>query len=428
MSPDDGIVFIRNARLFDPAQGLDVEGSVLVKDGKITGVGPGVVPVGDMKTIEAEGKYLFPAFCDPHVHFRTPGQTEKEDTNSGSMAALAGGFTTVIQMPNTTPVLDKPDLIREATADEPIELKVLGAVTYGSESRELTDFASLIDAGAVGLTDDGQGIAVPVFMKAALQFSAERGVPIACHAEEPEYGVRGAVRPGLIADSLGVPGWNPARESSMVERDIGLALETGGHVHFCHVSVDYSVEFIHQAKQDGLMVTSEVTPHHLTLTVNDVPTLGADAKMNPPLGTEKDRELLIEALADGTIDCIATDHAPHTPEEKSRGLERSPFGVIGLETSFSVVYTDLVRTGRIGLDRLVEAMTRVPRKIYNLEEVGLFKGSRADLVMVDLGKTWTVDPDKFESKARNCPFAKRELTGKIMWTMYRGNILWENGD
>lgn len=428
MSPDDGMILIRNARLFDPARGLNTEGSVLVKAGKITGVGPGVVPVGDMKVIEAEGKYLFPAFCDPHVHFRTPGQTEKEDISSGSMAALAGGFTTVIQMPNTSPVLDRPDLVREATANVPIELRALGAVTYGTESRELTDFASLIDAGAVGLTDDGQGIAVPVFMKAALQFSAKRGVPIACHAEEPEYGVRGVVRPGFIADSLGVPGWNPARESSMVERDIGLALETGGHVHFCHVSVDQSVEFIRQAKQEGLKVTAEVTPHHLTLTVNDVPSLGADAKMNPPLGTEKDRELLIEALADGTIDCIASDHAPHTPEEKAKGLEKSPFGVIGLETSFSVIHTDLVRTGRIGLDRLVEAMTSIPRKIYNLEEVGLFKGSRADLVLVDPQKTWTVDPARFESKARNCPFAGRELTGKVMWTMYRGKTLWEYRD
>jgi dihydroorotase len=425
MPPDDGMILIRGARLFDPAHGLDAEGSVLVKDGRIAAVGPGVVPVGEMKIIEADGKYLFPAFCDPHVHFRTPGQTEKEDISTGSMAALAGGFTTVVQMPNTSPVIDKPELVREVTADEPIELKVLGAVTYGSESRELTDFKALIDAGAVGLTDDGQGIAVPVFMKAALQFGAKRGVPIASHAEESEYGVRGVVRPGLIADSLGVPGWNPARESSMVERDIGLALETGGHVHFCHVSVDHSVEFIREAKRNKLRVTAEVTPHHLSLIVNDVPTIGADAKMNPPLGTEKDREVLIEALADGTIDCIATDHAPHTPEEKSRGLEKSPFGVIGLETSFSVIYTDLVQTGRIGLDRLIEAMTGIPRGIYNLEEVGLIKGSRADLVMVDPDKKWTVDPDKFESKARNCPFAGRELTGKVMWTMYRGKILWE---
>lgn len=425
MSPDDKIILIRNAHLFDPAHGVDVEGSVLVKDGKISGVGPDVVPVGEMEIIEGEGKYLFPGFCDPHVHFRTPGQTEKEDVESGSRAALAGGFTTVIQMPNTVPVVDKPELIRELTADEPVELKVMGAVTYGSESRELTDFAALIDAGAVGLTDDGEAIAVPVFMKAALQFSEEKGIPVASHAEEPTFGLKGVVRPGLIADSLGVPGWNPGRESSMVERDIGLAVENGGHVHFCHVSVDQSVEFIRKAKQEKVDVTAEVTPHHLSLTVNDVPTLGADGKMNPPLGTEKDRDILIEALADGTIDCIATDHAPHTPEEKSRSLDRAPFGVIGLETSFSVVYTDLVKTGKVGLDRVVEAMSSVPRGIYNLEQVGLFKGSRADLVLVDFEKAWKVDPDKFESKARNCPFAGRELFGKVLLTMYRGKILWK---
>jgi len=428
MTSPEPPLLIRNARLFDPASNIDVIGAIAVADGRIVGIGPDTVAEEHEGAIDAGGCCLFPAFCDPHVHFRTPGETEKEDLESGSRAALAGGFTSVIQMPNTNPVVDTPELVRDLTRDDPIELRVLAAVTYGSQSRELTDFASLLDAGAVGFTDDGQPVSVPVFMKAALEFGCERDVPITSHAEEPTIGLRGIVRAGTIADSMGVPGWNPRRESAMVERDAVLARRTGGHVHIAHVSTRGAVEIIRKAKSGGIRVTAEVTPHHLSLTVSDVPDIGADAKMNPPLGTEDDRRALIEGLADGTIDCIATDHAPHTPREKSQKLERAPFGVIGLETSFAVAYTRLVRPGAIGLARLVDAMSRIPREIYHLEPVALKIGSRADLVLVDLEKSWTVEPGKFQSRARNCPFKGMELYGKVLWTMYRGRILWEVRD
>ncbi len=425
MTSGESSLLIRNAKLLDPANDVDLAGSVLIRDGVIESIGPDIPSVAGVEEIDANGLHLFPAFCDPHVHFRTPGQTEKEDIESGSRAALAGGFTTVIQMPNTDPVIDSPELVMEMTRDEPIDLKVIAAVTIGSKSRELVDFQSLHDAGAVGFSDDGQPVMESVFMKAALIFGNEHGVPVASHAEDPSFGLGGIVRLGMVAESLSVPGWNPKRESEMVRRDAILAKNTGGHVHICHVSVAKSLETIRKAKEKGYNVTAEVTPHHLALTVNDVSDFGADAKMNPPLGIGEDCEALIDALADGTIDCVATDHAPHTPEEKSRGLMKAPFGVIGLETSFAVVYTELVLTGRIKFARLIEAMTSRPRDIFHLEKIGLIEGSRADLVLIDLNGKWTVDPEKFQSKGRNCPFVGQELTGRVIKTIYRGKVLWE---
>lgn len=428
MKPTQPSVLITNAHLFDPSNGVDYKGAVLVKNGRIEDTGLSIKAGNDVQVIDAGGMHLFPAFCDPHVHFRTPGQTHKEDIESGSRAALAGGFTSVIQMPNTSPVIDTPELVRDMTRDEPIELRVMGAVTLESRSRELTDFEALREAGAVGFSDDGTPVSEFVFMKAALTYSSEAGVPIASHAEDTSFGLGGIVRMGMIAESLGVPGWNPKRESAMVERDLKMARKFGGHIHVCHVSTTESVDFLRRGRKHDISMSAEVTPHHLGLTIDAVSQYGADAKMNPPLGTEEDRQILIEALADGTIDCIATDHAPHTPEEKSTGLMRAPFGVIGLETSFAVVYTELVKPGRITLNRLIDAMSHVPREIYNLEKVGLYKGSRADMTLVDLERTWVVEPGKFESKARNCPFAQRELGGKVLWTMYRGDVAWKSKD
>ena len=416
-------MLIINATLFDPANNVDFEGAVYIKDGKVADIGP-ELNVDGVDVIDASGCYVFPSFCDPHVHFRTPGQTHKEDLESGARAALAGGFTSVIQMPNTSPAVDNPDLVRELTRDVPIELRVMGAVTRGTEGRELTDFSALRDSGAVALTDDGQPVNERVFMQAAVQFSSETGLPVASHAEDKSLGLGGVVRIGRMAESLGVPGWNPAREASMVKRDCLLAKKLKGHVHICHVSVAESVDYLRTSRDKGYNVTSEVTPHHLLLTVNDVSDLGANGKMNPPLGVDKDREVLLQALSEGIIDCVATDHAPHTPREKSHGLMRSPFGVIGLETSFAVMYSEFVSMGLLDLDRLIDAMSIRPRKIFNLEPIGLVKGSRADLVIVDPARRWIVDPEKFESKSRNCPFAGMELTGKVVKTIRNGEILW----
>jgi dihydroorotase len=420
MPENDSSLLIRNARLFDPAQNLDERGDVLIADGVIRRVGGEIS--GGATVIDAGGRTLFPAFCDPHVHFRTPGFTNKEDLDSGCRAALAGGFTSVIQMPNTKPTVDSPSLVKDLTRNEPIELRVMGAVTRGLESEDLADFDALVNSGALGLTDDGKPVFDKRFMRAALEFSRTRGIPIASHAEDMSIGMQGAVRAGNVSEMLAVSGWAPAREWAMVERDIALAGETGGKLHLCHLSTRKSVDFVSEAKSRNLDVTAEVTPHHLTLTAEAVLDLGADAKMNPPLGEMSDREALINGLADGTIDCVATDHAPHTPKEKSLGLERAPFGVVGLETSFPVCFTKLVLTGRVSLARLIEAMTVRPREIFGLDRVGLFEGSRADLVLVDLNREWTVDPQLFQSKGRNCPFRGMKLTGRIIWTVYRGKL------
>lgn len=426
MASDSDSKLIRNAHLFDPSRNVDFTGDVLIEGSLIKSIGENLSPdQGGLEVIEAEGRHLFPAFCDPHVHFRTPGQTEKEDIESGSRAALAGGFTTVIQMPNTDPAVDKPEIVRDLTRDEPIELRVMGAITVGTRSRELVDMKPLLEAGAVGFTDDGEPVIEPVFMRAALKFSRKNGIPIASHAENPTIGLRGIIREGIISDTMDIPGWNAQRETTMVERDCDFANRLDAQLHICHVSVKQSLDIIRQAKDEGVEVTAEVTPHHLALTVEIVPDLLANAKMNPPLGTDEDRWALMEGFKDGTIDCIATDHAPHTPEEKLKDLEKAPYGVIGLETSFSVCYTELIKKGNLPLTRLIDGMVHKPRDIFHLERIGLFEGSRADLVLVDLDREWEVDPEKFESKAENCPFSYRRLYGKVLWTMYRGEIAWQ---
>jgi dihydroorotase len=399
-------------------------GDVLIVDGRIAQIGSNLK--SQVRMIEANGKWLFPAFCDPHVHFRTPGQTEKEDLESGCNAALAGGFTSVIQMPNTKPVVDTPALVHELTRDEPLELRVMAAVTKGIMSRDLTDLSSLLKAGAAGFSNDGQPIWTSELMASALEFSKKSGAKIADHAEYKSFHQNGPVRLGPVSKKLNVPGWDPSREWEMVERDIRIAHDTGGYLHICHVSTTRSVEAIRKAKSEGVNVTAEVTPHHLTLTSENVIEFGSNAKMNPPLGDELDRHALVEALSDGTLDCIATDHAPHTVDDKAKGIQDSPFGVTGLETSFPVCYTKLVKPGLITLNRLIDAISISPRRIFGLDRIGLFEGSRADMVLVDVDDNWNIDVRKFMSKGRNCPFDGMKVNGKILWTMYRGKLAYEN--
>lgn len=415
---------IKNAHLFDPSSGIDGIGDILISGRKIAGINPAAAPK-DAEIIDADGNYLFPAFADVHVHFRTPGQEHKENLKSGSRAALAGGFTTVIQMPNTLPVIDTPELVRRISGNSPIELRTLAILSTGRKIGKLSDLTALFKAGAVGFTDDGLPVMDADIMRSALEFSAESGTVIANHCEDFSIGGFGAIRDSDISEELGVSGWNPERESVMAERDCRLSMETGGKLHICHVSYSGTIDVIRSAKSKGAKVTAEVTPHHLVLTTEAVRQFGTDAKMNPPLGDDVDRDALISALEDGVIDCIATDHAPHTPEEKSGGLGKAAFGVIGLETSFPACYTHLVKSGRISLSRVIDALSARPRDIYSLERVGLFDGSRADLVLISMDEEFIVDPDKFESKSRNCPFRGMKVFGRILWTMYAGKIKWK---
>ncbi|MFH1676854.1 MAG: dihydroorotase [bacterium] len=401
------------------------ETDLLVRECKIVRIASGLSHDGFV--IEGKGKIVAPSFCDTHVHFRTPGQTHKEDIFTGSASALAGGFTTVLQMPNTNPAIDSPELVRDLTRDEPIELRVIAAITKGISSGELNDLHSLLDAGAVGFSDDGKPVTDPALMKKALEFSKSHGIPIVSHSEDLSIGAQGSVRAGWIAEKLGLDGWDPAREYAMVERDCELAKITGGHLHVCHVSTKESVEIIRRAKSEGVKVSSEVTPHHISLVSEDVIKLGANAKMNPPLGTPEDREALIGALCDGTIDCIASDHAPHTEMEKMASLAEAPFGVIGLETSFSVCHTELViKRDAISLEKLVGLISKRPREIFSLHAIEIREGSGANFVLIDPDLHWRPDVRSFKSKGRNCPFDGMPLTGKVVLTVYKGRIAYRH--
>ncbi|HYE77263.1 MAG TPA: dihydroorotase, partial [bacterium] len=356
--------------------------------------------------------------------FRTPGQTHKETFWSGMRAALAGGFTQVVQMPNTTPVIDDPAIVRQQTVAEPVRCHVAAAVTEGSRQERVVDMAKLVQAGAVAFTDDGRPVRWEHNIREALAWGAELGVPVFEHAEVMELSQGHPIHAGWVAEQLGIAGQPSAAEYLMVERDAALAAATGGHIHICHLSTWESVEILREYQARGHRVTGEVTPHHLLLTEEAVLQWGTGAKMNPPLRSRRDRAALVEALLDGTIACIATDHAPHTPEEKDRLLADAPFGVIGLETAFPVLYTHLVREGVMALPDLVAAMADKPARLLGLEGGRLTPGSPADLTLVDLDAAWVVDADDFESRSRNCPFIGWRLFGQVRRTMVGGKWRW----
>ncbi|MFH1515319.1 MAG: dihydroorotase, partial [bacterium] len=362
-------LLIKGGRIVDPSSGFDDFGDILIVDGKIDEVSKtGEINLSQKpdKEIDATGFHIFPGLIDVHVHFRDPGFTHKEDFASGAKAALAGGFTLVVQMPNTNPALATPELVREYTRNEPIRGYVAAAVTKDRAGKNLNALNALSDAGAVAFTDDGSPISDKSIMSDALVASRELGLRIMSHAENLEFSKGGAIIEGEVADKLGVKGISRDAESSMVERDIELANDNWGKLHVCHVSTKKSVELIRAAKEDGVPITAEVTPHHLLLNHEAVLEHGANAKMNPPLAYEEDRIACIEGLLDGTLDIIATDHAPHSVDEKSSGLADAPFGIIGLETAFPLMYTHFVVTGKLTLFELIEKMSTLPSEIFNL--------------------------------------------------------------
>lgn len=415
-------LLLRGAMIVDPTQPHAPQ-ALRVRDGRITEVGD-LAPLAGEEVYDAQGLTCLPGLIDIHVHFRTPGQTHKESFWSGMRAALAGGYTQVVQMPNTTPVLDDPALIRQQTTIAPVRCHVAAAVTEGSRQETLVDMPRLKAAGAVAFTDDGRPVRWEHNIRAALMQSAELGVPVMEHAEVLELTEGAPVHEGWVAQVLGVNGQPSAGEWQMVERDAQLAAQTGGHIHLCHLSAWESVEILREFRQRGHHVTGEVTPHHLLLTEEALFQWGTNAKMAPPLRTERDRQALLAALGDGTIACVATDHAPHTPEEKSRPLEAAPFGVIGLETAFPLLYSNLVLTGLMPLVDLVAAMSTKPASLCHLEGGSLRPGAPADLTLVDLETSWVIDADTFESKARNCPFIGWRVQGRTVRTMTGGRWRW----
>jgi dihydroorotase len=420
-------LLVKSVRVLDPRAGVDGPHDVLVQDGRIAELAPpGTLDPGEVtEVIEGEGLHLFPGFVDPHVHLRTPGREDEEDLESGTRAAAAGGFCCVLAMPNTDPVVDNAAVLRSLQQRAGIEAVVpvgfLAAITTGQAGAKLTEMVELAAEGAAGFSDDGVPVADARRLQQALQYQRLCGGVLALHEEDPALSGQGAMHEGAVSALLGLAGIPSISESTMIERDAQIARYEGGQLHVLHVSAAESVEAVARAKAAGVKMTCEVTPHHLTLTDEDVRSLDPRFKMNPPLRSERDRQALIEGLRSGTIACVATDHAPHSREEKETPFEQAPMGVTGLETAFAALYTNLVLPGVIALPLLVERMTAggVP---YGLAPPTLAPDARANFCLVDLDSTWTVGEAGYESRSENSCFAGRQVRGRVLMTVAAGAV------
>jgi dihydroorotase len=410
--------------VLDPRTGLDQVTDVLVRKGRIAEIGE-LQPPPAAEVLDGSGRTLAPAFVDPHVHLRTPGQEYKEDIETGTRAAAAGGFCAVIAMPNTDPVLDDASLLRAVREHAEREARVpvgfLPAITRGLEGATLTEMAELRDEGALGFTDDGRPVVSAAMLRRALRYQLLCGGVIALHEEDPSLSAGGAMHEGEVSARLGVGGIPSTSESTMVARDAALALDEGARVHMQHLSARRSVEAVAGAKAIGTRVSAEVCPHHLVLTDEAVVNLDTRMKMNPPLRTEDDRQALIAGLRDGTIDCVATDHAPHARDEKEVPFEEAPFGTTGLETAFAALHTELVMPGILPLATLVDRMT-AGAALFDLPVPRIAVGEPANLVLLDLDARWTVGESGYESRSENCCFAGRTLTGRVLLTVAAGAV------
>jgi len=420
-------LLVRGALVLDPRSGLDGAHDVLVRDGRIAEIGaPGTLeaPAG-AEVVDGEGRRLFPAFVDPHVHLRTPGQEHKEDLETGTRAAAAGGFCQVIAMPNTDPVVDSPSILgalRETAArDARIPVGFMGAITRGLRGEELTEMNGLREHGALGFTDDGKPVVSAGMLRRALQYQRLCGGVLALHEEDPQLSGAGVMHEGVISTLLGVAGIPSISESTFVARDAEIAGYEGGAVHMQHLSCVASVRAVALAKELGHRVSCEASPHHLCLTVEAVRTLDTSMKMNPPLRDEHDRQALIEGLRSGVIDCVATDHAPHARDEKEVPFEQAPMGTTGLETSFAALNTELVRPGVLSLELIVERMTS-GGALFGLPIPRIAVDEPANLCLVDLDATWVVGEDGYESRSENSCFAGRELNGRVLLTVAAGSV------
>ena len=419
---------IKNVRILDPASATDMTGDIGIENGKIAAIGT-VETKAEDQVLDGNGLVASPGLVDTHVHFRDPGLTYKEDICSGAHAAAAGGFTSVVCMANTKPVADNVDTVSyivDKGKKTNIHIYATAAVTKAFDGKNLTDFRDLLKAGAVGFTDDGIPIKDAETVKAAMELAAELDVPISLHEEDPDLIERPGVNQGKVSEKLNYGGAPARSEYEMVRRDCELILQTRAKTVIQHISSAESVEAVRQCWRRGGRIYGEVTPQHFSATEDLVLEKGALARVNPPLRTEADRQAIIEGLKDGTLNIIATDHAPHSREEKAKDIKDAPSGMIGLETSLALGITNLVKTGELELIDLLEKMTINPAMLYHLNAGRITEGGPADLVLFDPDKKWTVE-DHFYSKANNSPFIGMELTGKVQYTICNGKIVYQAG-
>ncbi|MGA2320860.1 MAG: dihydroorotase [Solirubrobacteraceae bacterium] len=421
-------LLLRDVHVVDPRAGIDVRHDVRVRGGKVAELAsPGTLaPVQDEELIEGDARLrLLPAFFDPHVHLRTPGQEHKEDLQSGTRAAAAGGFAAVIAMPNTDPVLDSAPLLRSlrdaAAREARVSVGFLAAITRGLQGEQLTEMAELRQEGALGFTDDGYPVESAGMLRKALQYQRLCGGVLALHEEDRTLSSGGCMHEGTLSAALGLGGIPTIAESTMVARDAALAGYEDARVHFQHLSCLASLDAVADAKARGWRVSAEVSPHHLLLTEEDVRGMDTSMKMHPPLATETDRRALIEGLRAGTIDCVATDHAPHARDEKEVPFEQAPMGTTGLETAFAALHSGLVLTGVIELAVLVERMT-AGAELFGLPPALIAPGESANLALVDLDREWVAGEHGWESRSENCCFAGRRLRGRVLLTLAAGSL------
>jgi len=402
---------------------------ILIKDGKVAAISENIAETGEMKVINAAGFVAAPGLVDMHVHLRDPGFEYKEDILTGASAAAAGGVTTCCCMPNTSPVADNAETVRYMAAkakEAPVRVLPYGAVTLSQQGEELTDFAALKAAGAAALSDDGNSIQSAELMRRALRQARDNSILVISHCEDSGMVKNYAVNEGRVSGILGLRGRPAIAEETMVLRDAMLAAETDARVHIAHVSTAGSVEIIRKAKAEGVKITAETCPHYFTLTEDEILSQGSLARVNPPLRTVGDVEAIIGGLADGTLDAIATDHAPHAPHEKALPLADAPSGMIGLETSLALALTYLYHTGKLSLDEIVALMSANPARILGADAGRLSAGDPADVVLFDPDEEWIVFPENFKSKARNTPFTGMKLRGKVKYTISRGEIVYRD--
>lgn len=424
-------ILFKGARVIDPSRQGDGVADLLVVDGRIAAVGTNVGVPDGAEVIEAQGRVVAPGLIDVHVHLREPGFEDLETIATGAAAAAAGGFSAVCAMPNTDPVTDNQAavgfIVSQARRAEMARVYPIGCVTVGQKGERLAEFGELVGAGAVGVSDDGKPVMSSHIMRTALEYARTFGIPVADHCEDTPLAAGGAMHEGIVATRLGLKGIPSAAEEIHVARDCILAELTGGHIHLCHMSTRGSVDLIRRAKEKGLRVTAEATPHHFTLTHERCEGYDTNAKMNPPLREAADRDAIRQGLKDGTIDVIASDHAPHHYDAKEREFDDAPNGILGLETALGLAIRELVAPGILTLPELIFRMSTRPAQVFHLPGGTLAVGAPADVVLIDPGVEWVVEPGSFRSKSRNTPFGGETLTGRADLTLVDGRVVWRRG-